>query len=127
MKEMCCKSGLEGNFTNQSGKRACATQLYQSGLDEQQIMNRTGHRSLNGVRKYKRVSNDQLRDVSNLLEPPCPKKVKSEEDSSLCVQNATYCSGKENHNVGVKPSLTSPSDSTVDFKCNAGPSETSVT
>lgn len=33
LKEMCCKTGLEGNFTNQSGKRTCATQLYQSCLD----------------------------------------------------------------------------------------------
>lgn len=51
MKEMCCKAGLEGNFTNKSGKRTRATQLYQSGLDEQQLMNRAGHRSLNGVQK----------------------------------------------------------------------------
>ncbi|XP_062572726.1 uncharacterized protein LOC134234683 [Saccostrea cucullata] len=49
MKEMCNKAGLEGNFTNQSRKRTCATQLYQSGLDEQQIMSRTVQRSLNGV------------------------------------------------------------------------------
>lgn len=44
-----------------------------------------GHRSLNGVRKYKRASNDQLRDMSSLLEPPCPKKVKTKENSSLYV------------------------------------------
>lgn len=114
MKEMCCKAGFEGNFTNQSGKRTLLTQLYQSGLDEQQIMNRTGHRSLNCVQKYKRASRDQLRDVSNLLEPPCPKKVKAKEDSSSCVQNATSCCGKENHDVNVKPSLTSLSDFIVD-------------
>jgi integrase len=73
MKEMCNKEGLEGNSTNQSGKRTCATHLYQSGLDEQQIMSRAGHRS-SGVRKYKRASNDQVRDLSNILEPPCSKK-----------------------------------------------------
>lgn len=58
------------------------------------------------------MSNDQLRDVSNLLEPPCLKKLKTKEDSSLCVQNATS-SGKENHVDG------NPTDSIVDLKCNA--------
>lgn len=42
MKEMCCKVGLKRNFTSQSGKWTCVTQLYQSGLDDQQIMNRAG-------------------------------------------------------------------------------------
>jgi hypothetical protein len=123
MKEMCNKAGLEENFTNQSGKRTCATQLYQSGLDEQQIMSRTGHRSLNGVRKYKRASNDQLRDLNHLV----PKKVKIIEDSSSCVQNAKCSSGKGNHNVDVKPSLQSLPNSGVDLKCNVGPKETSAT
>lgn len=35
MKEMCCKAGVHGNFTNQSGKRTCATKLKKSGLDDQ--------------------------------------------------------------------------------------------
>ncbi|XP_060594565.1 uncharacterized protein LOC132748913 [Ruditapes philippinarum] len=66
MKNIC--SGLEGNFTNQSGKRTCATTLYQAGVCEQTIMDRTGHRSVQGVRKYKRPSCDQLRDISNVLD-----------------------------------------------------------
>lgn len=64
MKEMCYKVGLEGIFTSQSGKRTGTTQLYRNGLDEHQVINMTGHRCLNGVRKYKRASNDQLRDES---------------------------------------------------------------
>lgn len=82
MKSMCEKAGLEGNFTNQSGKRTCATSLYQSGLDEQMIMHRTGHRSINGVRQYKRESKEQLKDVSNILNPPS-NKMKTETDSNL--------------------------------------------
>ena len=54
MKEITGKAGLVGNFTNHSGKRTCATQLYQAGVDEQEIMSRTGHRSETAVRKYKR-------------------------------------------------------------------------
>ncbi|VDI13384.1 Hypothetical predicted protein [Mytilus galloprovincialis] len=67
MREMCEKGGLVGNFTNHSGKRTCATALYQAGIDEQQIMERTGHRSTKGVRTYKTAnSNIQKR----CLEPP---------------------------------------------------------
>ena len=46
------QAGLVGNFTNHSGKRTCATQLYQAGMDEQEIMSRTGQCSEMVVRKY---------------------------------------------------------------------------
>lgn len=51
MKEIKGKAGLYGNFRNHSGKRACATQLYQDGIDGQEIMSQTGHRSETAVRK----------------------------------------------------------------------------
>ncbi|XP_062598901.1 uncharacterized protein LOC134260347, partial [Saccostrea cucullata] len=38
MKEITGKAGLKGNFTNHSGKRTCATQLYHAGIDEQEII-----------------------------------------------------------------------------------------
>ena len=77
MKCMCEEAGIKGNFTNHSGKRTCATQLYQCGIEEQEIMNRTGHRSVNSVRKYKRASDSMLQNISNVLEPP-RKCIKSE-------------------------------------------------
>ena len=69
MKEMCTKAGLEGNYSNHSGKRTCATSLYNAGLDEQSIMDRTGHRS-NAVRAYKTKTNEVERRVSAALNPP---------------------------------------------------------
>ena len=39
--------------TSHSGKRTCVTQLYMAGVDEQEIMQRTGHRSEKSVQKYK--------------------------------------------------------------------------
>uniref|UniRef100_K1Q0J7 Uncharacterized protein n=3 Tax=Magallana TaxID=2171616 RepID=K1Q0J7_MAGGI len=41
-------------------------------------MERTGHRSIESVRKYKRPSEEMLRDISNALEPnePVSKKAK---------------------------------------------------
>ena len=38
MKVICERGGLKGNYTNHSGKRSCATQLYMAGVDEQEIM-----------------------------------------------------------------------------------------
>lgn len=69
MKEIAGKAGLEGNFTNHSGKRTCATQLYQAGIDEQEIMSRTGHRSEEAVRKYKRSNSALQERVSEDLNP----------------------------------------------------------
>ena len=40
--------------------------LYQTGVDEQIIMETTGH-SLAAVRKYKRMSNEMKRGLSNIL------------------------------------------------------------
>jgi hypothetical protein len=77
MKEITCKAGLEGNFTNHSGKRTCATQLYHAGIDEQEIMSRTGHRSEKAVRKYKRSNAELQGRVSEVLNPPnITKKLK---------------------------------------------------
>ena len=56
MKEICQLSGLEGRYTNHPGKKTCATTLYQQDVPEQEIMKRTGHRSVSvaGVRKYQK-------------------------------------------------------------------------
>ncbi|XP_033741792.1 zinc finger MYM-type protein 2-like [Pecten maximus] len=69
VKTMCTKAGIQWNFSNHSGKRTCATSLFQSGVDEQLIMQRTGHRST-AVRDYKRTSSVQEKEISPLLEPP---------------------------------------------------------
>ncbi|CAC5385195.1 unnamed protein product [Mytilus coruscus] len=80
MKVICTKAGLSGYFTNHSCKRTCATQLYNAGVDEQEIMARTGHRSQAGVRKYKRTSAEISATVSRILDPPCSST--SIEDSA---------------------------------------------
>jgi len=73
MKEITTKTGLQGNYTNHSGKRTCATQLYIAGIPEQEIMARTGHRTETAVRKYKRSSSQRHEELS--------KVVKSENNS----------------------------------------------
>lgn len=64
---LCTQAGIEGHKTNHSLRATAATRLYQSGVDEQQIMERTGHRSLEGVRSYKRTSRQQREALSDIL------------------------------------------------------------
>ena len=40
---------------------------YNAGVEEQQVMERTGHRSLDGVRRYKPTSMKQKEALSNIL------------------------------------------------------------
>lgn len=48
-------------------------------MPEQEIMERTGHRSVESVCKYKHPSEEMLCDISNALEPnePVSKKAKT--------------------------------------------------
>ena len=48
------EAGIEGYFTNHSLRATATTRLYDAQVDEASIMERTGHRSVNGVRTYKR-------------------------------------------------------------------------
>ena len=62
--QTACKTGYRTNHS------LCATRLYQCGVEEQLIMKRTGHCSLEGVRSYKRTSAAQLSDILNKTEEP---------------------------------------------------------
>ena len=63
----CKQAGIPGFKTNHSLRVTSATRLFQSGVDEQLIMSHTGHRSVDGVRSYKRVCEDQKKSVSDVL------------------------------------------------------------
>ncbi|ESO99829.1 hypothetical protein LOTGIDRAFT_173487 [Lottia gigantea] len=78
MKEMCQQAGLVGNYTNHSGKKICATEMYRNGQDEQSIMERTGHRSVEACRVYKIKSDELQKQVSSVLEAPISAKESSE-------------------------------------------------
>ena len=53
-------------YSNHSLRGTSATRMYRSDIDEQLIMEITGHRSL-AVRSYKRTSDSQRRMASNCL------------------------------------------------------------
>ena len=87
---LCANAGITGYKTNHSLRATAATRLYQSAVDEQLIMERTGHRSLEGVRSYKRTSDEQreyLSDILNRKEPRIEETPTSKGDS--CPQQQT--------------------------------------
>ena len=61
------KAGFDGHFTNHSLRRSCATNLYHNVVPEQVIQETTGHRSVEGVRAYKRTSSAMKRKMSAIL------------------------------------------------------------
>ena len=72
--KMSNDAGIEGYRTNHSLQATNATRLFSAGADEQLIMERTGHRSVDGVRSYKRTSDHLSMAVSDILNcQPAPK------------------------------------------------------
>ena len=67
VKKVMGKAGFDGHFTNHSLRRSCATNLYDNGVPEQVIQETTGHRSVEGVRAYKRTSSAMKRKMSAIL------------------------------------------------------------
>ena len=77
--DMCKEAGVQGRKTGHSGKVTCATVLYHAKFDDQLIKERTGHRSLEALHKYKRTSSDQQREVSKALLPSVAKQCNKED------------------------------------------------
>ena len=95
VKDMCSEAGLEGKKTNHSLSVAGTTCLYEAGVPEKVIQQRTGHRCLQSFRHYDRISSDQEVAVSRIFsgevdnyEPksenkPDPRHSISKQESSL--------------------------------------------
>ena len=85
---VCKAGGINGYKTNHSLRVTTATRLFQKGIDEQLIMTRTGHRSIEGVRTYKRVSEEQTQGLSHILNDatngaPATKKLREDVPAQL--------------------------------------------
>ena len=76
---LCKSAGIPGYKTNHSLRVTCATRLFQNGVDEQLIM---GHCSVDGVRSYKRISDEQRKAVSNVLHTTGENKENLDEGPS---------------------------------------------
>ena len=65
--DMCSDAGLVGKKTNHSLHVSGATSLFEAGVPERVIQQRTGHCSLQSLRVYERVSDGQEKAVSRIL------------------------------------------------------------
>ena len=82
---MCEAAGVSGRKTGHSGKVTCATTLYRKNFPDQQIKERTGHRSIEALYKYKRTSSIQHQEVSDALQPPALTSLADSHDTVLSV------------------------------------------
>ena len=64
---MCALAGIEGRITNHSLRATSATQMYEMGVPEKVIQERTGHRSIEALRVYERTNTHQQQAASNIL------------------------------------------------------------
>ena len=95
LKEMCLEAGISGKYTNHSLRAYGVTSMFQAGVPEKLIQQRTGHRSLEGLRHYERTSESQLVDVSNILsrcDKSNPASLSVSKETTSCVNNTTSSS-----------------------------------
>ena len=97
---LCKEAGIPGFRTNHSLRATAATRLYNAGVDEQQVMERTGHRSLDGVRSYKHTSMQQKQVLPDLLycqgtTPSSSSPVQVAHPHAAMLAKTTQLSGSE--------------------------------
>ena len=66
VKDFSTEAGIEGK-TNHSLRATGTTRMYRKGIPEKAIQSRTGHKSIEALRTYERVSTDQERSMCRVL------------------------------------------------------------
>lgn len=82
VKRLCKDANISGYKTNHSLRATCATRLFDEGVDEQLIMQRTGHRTTQGVRGYKRTSEQHHYNTSVIIDNKSLKE--AQQSSTTC-------------------------------------------
>ena len=68
MKEIFKDADLDSEcVSNHSLRATCVSRLYEKGVPEKLIMERSGHLSISGVRSYERTTSEQQKSVSDVL------------------------------------------------------------
>ena len=92
---MCEEAGIVGKKTNHSLRVSGTSALFDAGVSERIIQSQTGHRSLEALRLYERVTDDQNMEVSKILSGEKRKyEVSTSSRSSVCVLPKTEDSTK---------------------------------
>ncbi len=67
VQKMCADAGISGKKTNHNLRATGASQLFQANVPEKVIQERTGHRSLEALRLYKKTTTEQHQAVAQVL------------------------------------------------------------
>ena len=113
VKNIMSLAGFEGHYTNHSLRATTATRLFHDDVPEQLIRAQTGHRS-NAIFAYKRPSNEQIRNVSTVLQ--------GKETSNVCTVTSE-CAVATVNTSEVQSSPSAPKCSLVQFM---GPSNVTL-
>ena len=60
LKEMCQQAGISGTFTNHSLRAYGAITMFNAGVSQKLVQERTGHRSLKALHQYERSSKNSF-------------------------------------------------------------------
>ena len=80
MKEMSIEAGFGELKTNHSLRATGATALFSVGVPEKIIQKNTGHRSLDSLRVYERISDEQHQETCKIL-----TSLENVQSSSMCL------------------------------------------
>lgn len=114
---MCKAAGITGH----SLRATAATRLYQAGVDEQLIMEKTGHRSLEGVRTYKRTNTEQQEGISDIL-----SLTKKKKSTALSTSGSTFVPSSTRTNSPNPTSAIAPFPSGSTSPCSLVPSSSAI-
>ena len=67
LKNTCSEAGISGHKTNHSLRATAATEMFRCGAPEKLIQQQTGRRSIEALRSYERLDDEQHKAVSSLL------------------------------------------------------------
>jgi hypothetical protein len=97
-----CFSWISGFFSNHSLRATAATRLFSANVDEQLIKLKTGHTS-DAVRSYKRVSEQQLSSMTDII--GCKKDKLEVSSNSIAT---TSCSPLPSKSGQISTTMCSP-------------------
>lgn len=130
VKKMCEDAKIKGSKSNHSLRATAATQMFQEGAPEKVIQERTGHRSLEGLRSYERSCESQHRALSNLLSSNATERKKDTPQqithSKVLALTSTQMNKTLTENGSIIPSMNFK-DCTVNVTINQGSSSSSST
>ena len=88
VKEMCAQAEIKWNKTNHSLRASGITSLFHAGISEKVIQDCSGHRSLDGLRKCERVSEEQQARACSAIQPTASASSDLPGPSQMAVFNS---------------------------------------